>query len=94
MTASAKSTIQVDNERTRVTEWRLPPGAATGFHRHAFDYVVVPRTTGKLKVVDKSGAASFGEMTEGSSYFRMAGVEHDVINENAFEFVFIEVEYK
>jgi hypothetical protein len=27
-------------------------------------------------------------------YFRSAGVEHDVINANGFEFAFIEVELK
>lgn len=90
----ATASIQVDNERTRVTEWRLPPGAATGFHRHEMDYVVVPLTAGHLVVADKSGNRSSGEMKAGVSYFRNAGVEHDVINANNFEFVFIEVEYK
>jgi len=94
MKPATTSTVQVDNGRTRVTEWRIAPGAATGFHRHELDYVVVPRTTGKLKVVDRNGNVSFGEMAEGASYFRRAGVEHDVVNDNAFEFVFIEVEYK
>ena len=40
--------VQVDNDRVRVTEWRFAPGAATGWHRHEFDYVVVPITTGTL----------------------------------------------
>ena len=44
----AQSTIRIDNERVRVTEWRFAPGAATGYHRHAYDYVVVPMTTGQL----------------------------------------------
>jgi beta-alanine degradation protein BauB len=94
MKAAATSMVQVDNERTRVTEWRMVPGASTGFHRHELDYVVVPRTTGQVKVVDKRGDTSFGQMTEGASYFRRAGVEHDIVNENDFEIVFIEVEYK
>ena len=38
----AKSTVFIDNERTRVTEWRFAPGASTGWHRHEYDYVVVP----------------------------------------------------
>jgi len=92
--SGAKASVQVDNDRTRVTEWRLPPGAATGFHRHEMDYVVVPLTTGHLAVADKAGNRSSGEMRAGVSYFRNAGVEHDVINANDFEFVFIEVEYK
>jgi len=93
MTA-AKPTVMIDNDRTRVTEWRFQPGAATGFHRHEYDYVVVPQNTGKLKLVDAAGNATFGELTQGIPYFREAGVEHDVINANDFEFTFVEIEFK
>ena len=41
----AKPTVQVENERVIVTEWRFPPGSHTGWHRHNHDYVVVPITT-------------------------------------------------
>ncbi len=34
--------VFIDNERVRVTERRFAPGAATGWHRHQFDYVAVP----------------------------------------------------
>ena len=44
----AKPTVFIDNEKTRVTEWRFAPGAETGWHRHAYDYVVVPGTDGQL----------------------------------------------
>ena len=94
MTATATPTIMIDNDRTRVTEWRFQPGAATGFHRHEYDYVVVPQNTGKLKLVDADGNATFGELTQGIPYFREAGVEHDVINANDFEFTFVEIEFK
>ncbi|MEK9753916.1 MAG: cupin domain-containing protein [Rhodospirillaceae bacterium] len=94
MTELATSKLLVDNDRVRVAEWRFAPGAATGFHRHELDYVVVPRTTGTLKMVDAQGKEHFAELTEGSPYFRGAGVEHDVINANDFEFVFVEVEIK
>ena len=57
MSTNATSTLLIDNDRTRVTEWRFQPGAATGFHRHEYDYVVVPRTTGRLKLIDGDGAA-------------------------------------
>lgn len=88
------SMVQIDNARTRVTEWRFAPGAATGFHTHAYDYVVVPLTTGRLKLVDADGSVTTAELTAGSPYFRNAGVAHDVINDNAHEFVFIEIEHK
>ena len=94
MAGKARPTVQVDNDRTRVTEWRFAPGAATGYHRHEYDYVVVPRTTGTLNMIGPDGTESSSELTAGQAYFRQAGVEHDVINANGFEFVFVEVEFK
>jgi quercetin dioxygenase-like cupin family protein len=89
----AAPTVQIDNERLRVTEWRFVPGAKTGWHRHAHDYVVTPMTTGKLLIVDEGGQ-HHANLTAGKCYSREAGVEHDVINDNPFEFVFIEIELK
>ncbi len=90
----ATSIVHVDNERTRVTEWRFAPGAATGWHRHEFDYVITPVTDGQVRIVGAGGAESHSEMVAGRSYFREAGVEHDVINAGAAELRFVEVEWK
>ena len=89
----AVATVSVDNARVRVTEWRFAPGATTGFHRHEWDYVVVPMTTGKLAVTGPAGD-SVNDLVTGQPYFRPAGAEHDVHNVNAYEFVFIEIELK
>ena len=89
----ARSTIQVDNDSVKVTEWRFPPGAATGYHRHEMDYVVVPMTSGNLLLKSPEGEAT-AKLTAGQSYARSAGVEHDVINVNEYDFVFVEVEIK
>jgi beta-alanine degradation protein BauB len=89
----AESTVQIDNERVRVTEWRFAPGAATGWHLHGFDYVVVPQTTGRLQL-EEAGETRFAELRAGQAYFRKAGVEHDVINPNPFPFTFVEIEIK
>ena len=89
----AVPTVQVDNDRVRVTEWRFAPGAATGWHRHEFDYVVVPITTGALLLKEGDGER-YAELTAGVSYSREVGVEHNVINANDYEFVFVEVEMK
>ncbi len=91
---AAIPTVKVDNARTRVTEWRFPPGAATGWHRHEMDYVVTPMTTGPLTMADSAGSETQAELITGQPYFREQGVEHDVINNNDFEFVFVEVEFK
>lgn len=90
---AAVPTVQEDNERVRVTEWRFAPGAATGWHRHEYDYVVVPQTDGLLRLEQPDGEAA-ARLTAGVSYYRRAGVEHDVINAGTAELVFIEVEMK
>jgi len=93
VTGRARSTVQIDNGRVRVTEWRFAPGEATGHHRHEFDYVVVPLTTGQLRSSGAEGPST-ADLVTGRPYFRNAGVEHDVSNPNPFEFVFIEIEIK
>jgi len=90
----ARATVQIDNARLRVTEWRFAPGAETGEHVHAMDYVVVPLADGRLKIVSPQGEESFAELKHGLSYTRTKGVHHSVINANAFEFAFIEIELK
>jgi quercetin dioxygenase-like cupin family protein len=90
---SAEPTVQIDNDTVRVTEWRFAPGAATGYHRHEHEYVVVPMTTGKL-LLDEPEGKRFAQLHAGVPYTRPAGVEHDVINPNEFPFVFIEIEIK
>ena len=93
MSARADSKVFIDNERVRVTEWRFAPGAATGWHRHEYDYVVVPLLDGKLKLLE-GGGERLAELKKGVPYFRNIGVEHDVVNGNDFEYAFIEIEVK
>jgi len=90
----ATSTVLIDNERTRVTEWRFAPGASTGWHRHEYDYVVVPMVDGKLELSTGDDDKQVAELSTGVAYFRQVGVEHDVKNVNDFEYAFIEVEFK
>jgi quercetin dioxygenase-like cupin family protein len=93
MNSPARGTVQVDTAEVRVTEWRLPPGSAIGHHRHEHDYVVVPITDGVMTVVSP-GSSTQNPITTGQSYFRKAGVEHDVRNETEREIVFVEIEIK
>jgi quercetin dioxygenase-like cupin family protein len=93
MPGKAQATVQTETPEVRVTEWRLLPGTATGHHRHEHDYVVVPMTDGELTLVTSGGRGS-GVLKAGHSYFRKAGVEHDVVNETAREIVFVEIEVK
>ncbi len=91
--AKAVATVRIDNDRVRVTEWRFAPGAHTGHHRHEYAYVVVPMTSGPLAIRSAAGDVT-AQLTVGAPYYRDAGVEHDVINPNPGEFVFVEIELK
>ena len=82
-----------ENERVIVTEWRFAPGAETGWHRHAHDYVVVCLTAGKLLAETKDGDV-LTELAFGQAYARPVGVEHNHGNPNAQDFDFVEIELK
>lgn len=91
MKATTHSRIETD--RVIVTEWRFQPGAETGHHVHAHDYVVVPLSTGTLRLEEPEGVRD-APLQAGVSYARPKGVAHNVINANAFEFRFVEIELK
>jgi quercetin dioxygenase-like cupin family protein len=90
---AAVPSVQIDNEHVKVTEWRFAPGAETGWHRHGMYYVVVPQTTGELLLETVNGPVT-SKLTAGVSYARPVGVEHNVVNPGATEFVFVEIELK
>ncbi len=85
--------VQLDTDRVLVTEWRFPPGAETGWHRHGMDYVVVPQSTGQL-LIETSDGDIRADLVTGVAYSRDEGTEHNVVNDNDFEFIFVEVELK
>ncbi len=89
----ATATVQLENGRVIVTEYRFAPGADTGYHVHAHDYVVVPMTSGILRLEEAAGTRD-ARLEAGVSYSRPAGVAHNVINANDHEFCFIEIELK
>ena len=90
---AAVPSVQIDNEHVKVTEWRFAPGAETGWHRHGMYYVVVPQTTGELLLETVNGPVT-SKLTAGVSYARPVGVDHNVVNPGAAEFVFVEIELK
>ncbi len=87
-------TVQIDNERVKVTEWRFAPGAETGWHRHGMDYVVVPVADGQLLLEQPDGSTVTAQLVTGRSYTRPTGVEHNVVNASDHEIAFIEIELK
>jgi quercetin dioxygenase-like cupin family protein len=89
----AQPSVLIENDRVRVTRWHFAPGAATGWHRHEHDYVIVPLTAGTLRLVEPDGERD-SELRVGEPYLREAGVEHDVVNANEHAFSFVEIELK
>ena len=85
--------IMIENERVKVTQWRFAArGDNTGWHRHAYDYVVIPLFDGVLEIDLGEGERVTAQMQNGVPYYRDLGVSHDVINGNDFECAFVEVE--
>jgi beta-alanine degradation protein BauB len=82
-----------ETQRVIITEWRLAPGAETGWHRHGHDYVVVCLTAGQLLAETATGNV-VTDLQFGQTYARPAGVEHNIVNSGKAEFVFIEMELK
>ena len=92
---TAKSTELIDNPRVRVTRWDFERrDDNTGWHRHEYDYVVVPLMDGKLRIDEGDGKFSNPQFRAGEPYYRPKGVEHDVISDNDSGYSFIEVELK
>lgn len=97
------SQVQEDNGRVRITRWHLPPQSETGHHRHEYDYAIVPITDGTLTITEGGGQGGKqndgitqkeSPLSPGTSYFRPAGVEHNVQNLTPNDIIFVEVEIK
>ena len=93
MRSKATAKPLLENDRVIVTEWRLLPGAETGWHRHAHDYVVVCLTAGQLTAETMQGN-TVTDLQHGQTYARPEGVEHNIVNSGSEEFAFVEVELK
>ncbi|MHB1834350.1 MAG: cupin domain-containing protein [Solirubrobacteraceae bacterium] len=91
---NARGAINADTKRVRVTTWSFDDGSATGFHRHEFDYVVVPITGGTFEVVDRDGATRELTQEAGVAYLGVEGTSHDVVNRSGRPASFVEIELK
>ena len=88
----AVAMTKIDEPHVRVIEYRFAPGAQTGWHRHGHDYVVVPLLDGRLLLERPDGTSHVAQLLTHQPYTRLAGVEHNVINANSYEFAFLEIE--
>ena len=90
----ANSNVTIDNRRSRVTEWVFEVGDETGKHSHEYDYIVVPMVDGESKIINEDGSTELSKLVKGYSYYRNKGVSHNVLNNNDYQFSFVEIEIK
>ncbi len=94
MRDQAKATQMIDDARVRVTRFDFAPGAETGWHRHAMDYVITAVTDCYMRLELPDGTVNEVTVPAGTSYRREQGVEHNVINAGDQPMSFVEVELK
>lgn len=92
-TIPARATLQVDDDRVRITRWDFEPGASTGWHEHAMDYCVVMVLAGTLLVHDGQAETAVS-LAAGDAYARPKGIQHDVKNGSDHPIAFVEIEMK
>ena len=90
----AKPEVQVDNQLVRITKYIFQPGDETGMHKHEYDYVITPIVGGNILLIDRKENKSEAILVASESYFRRAGVEHNVINKSNNVLIFVEIELK
>ena len=91
--AGAIAEVIEENDRMRIVRFTLAPGAATGWHTHALDYVIVPYDDCRVRVDRRDGTVE-AEMFKDKPYFREKGVEHNVTSLLHRPFAFLEIELK
>jgi quercetin dioxygenase-like cupin family protein len=73
--------VVLENEKVRVVEFALEPGAPMGMHDHPRDRVEITVSGGKVRVTTPDGKTQEAEEKEGSVVFSKASkARHDVVN--------------
>ena len=90
----ATATQMIDDARVRVTRFDFEPGAETGWHTHAMDYVITAVTNCHMRLDMPGGEVREVVVPAGTAYRREEGVEHNVINIGERMMSFVEVELK
>ena len=94
MRPTCTATQMIDDDRVRVTRFDFAPGAETGWHRHAMDYVITAVTDCPMLLEEPGGLVRRVLVTAGTAYRRVLGVEHNVVNDGEAPMSFVEVELK
>lgn len=91
---TARRDVKLDNEKTRITEWRFAPGDQTGWHRHTHDYVTVQQSGGRLRLENADGTEKFVDYEDGRTVAYQAPIEHNATNVSDVEVRVLEIEFK
>ena len=94
MRPACTATQMIDDARVRVTRFDFAPGEETGWHRHGFDYVITTLTDCEMLLEEPGGGSRQVMVPAGTSYRRLEGVEHNVVNGGNKPMSFVEVELK
>lgn len=73
--------VVLENDKVRVVEFVLEPGAPMGMHDHPRDRVEITVSGGKVRVTTPDGKTQEAEEKQGSVVFSKASpARHDVVN--------------
>jgi len=93
-TAEAERVVMFEDEKTRITFWRFPPGTQTGWHRHTHDYVTIQQSGGQLQLENRDGTIKVIDYEDGRAAAYSAPIEHNATNISDVEVRVTEIEYK
>ena len=93
-TAEAERVVMFEDEKTRITYWRFPPGSETGWHRHTHDYVTIQQSGGQLQLENRDGTVKVIDYKDGRAAGYSAPIEHNASNISDEEVRVTEIEYK
>ncbi len=79
MSNHCTATQLIDDARTRVTRFDFAPGQDTGWHRHAYDYVITTLTDCHMRLELPGREQTEVTIPAGTAYRRAEGIEHNVI---------------
>jgi beta-alanine degradation protein BauB len=91
---AAEFTVLFEDDKTKITSWRFDPGTETGWHRHAFDYVTIQKSGGRLKLENDEGEVRFVDYIMDHAAAYTAPIKHNATNVSDEEVRVIEIEYK
>jgi quercetin dioxygenase-like cupin family protein len=91
---AAPHVIVHEDERSRIIMYTIRPGEQTGWHTHAFDYVVVRLSDGTLTSNFADGTKKDFEYKASTTARYEAPVTHNAVNTGTTDIVGYEIEFK